>query len=152
MIALLLALAAQDLKEGATFDLGGRKATVKKIDMLPFVESDYTKRFKFDAFYNPKLKELREKYRLDEVVAPGKDEFDKMVLLLDWTHHQFKKFGRPSANPRGALEILKAGEDGHTFFAAHSADTLCSAPASLGWIDRTLSLRRHKDYPGAGAP
>jgi hypothetical protein len=152
MIALLLALAAQDLKEGATFDLGGRKATVKKIDMLPFVESDYTKRFKFDAFDNPKLKELREKYRLDEVVAPGKDEFDKMVLLLDWTHHQFKKFGRPSANPRGALEILKAVEDGHTFFCAHYADTLCSAAASLGWIDRTLSLRRHKDYPGAGAP
>jgi hypothetical protein len=151
-ILILLAILSQDLKEGATFDLGGRKATLKKMDALPLVESDYTKRFKFDSFDNPKLKELREKYKLDDVVAPGKDEFDKQVLLLDWTHRQFKKFGRPSANPKGALEILKAVEEGHTFFCAHYADTLCSAAASLGWVDRTLALRRHKDYPNAGSP
>ena len=149
---VLLALFAQDLKEGAVFDLGGRKATVKKADVLPFVESDYTKRFKFDSYDNPKLKELREKYKLDQVVAAGKDEFDKQVLLNDWVHVQFKKFGSPSANPKGALEILKGVEEGQTFFCAHYADTLCSAAASLGWVDRTLALRRHKDYPGAGAP
>jgi len=153
MITIILAaLLAQDVKEGAVFDLAGRKATVQKADLLPFVESDYTKRFKFDRFDNPKLKELREKYKLDAVIAPGKDEFDKQVLLLDWTHVQFKKFGTPSAHPKGALEILKAVEEGHTFFCAHYADTLCSAAASLGWVDRTLALRRHKDYPGAGAP
>jgi hypothetical protein len=149
---ILLALFAQDLKEGAVLDLGGRKVTVKKADVLPYVESDYTKRFKFDSYDNPKLKELREKYALDKVVAAGKDEFDKQVLLNDWTHAQFKKFGSPSANPKGALEILKGVEEGQTFFCAHYADTLCSAAASLGWVDRTLALRRHKDYPGAGAP
>lgn len=130
-------------------DLGGRKA---RIDALPLVESDYTRRFKFDAADNPKLKELREKYKLDEVVAPGKDEFDRQILLLDWTHRQFRKFGRPSANPRGALEILKNVEEGHTFFCAQYGATLVSAAASLGWVDRALSLRRHRDYPGAGSP
>src|SRR3989441_7998945 len=149
---ILVALLTQDLKEGAVFDLGGRKTTVKEADVLPFVESDYTKRFKFDSYDNPKLKELREKYKLDEVVAAGKDEFDKQVLLNDWVHAQFKKFGRPSANPKGALEILKCVEEGHTFFCAHYADTLCSAAASLGWVDRTLALRRHQDYPNAGSP
>ena len=149
---ILVALLAQDIKEGAGFDLGGRRATVKKADVLPFVESDYTKRFKFDSFDNPKLKELREKYKLEAVVAAGKDEFDKQLLLLDWTHFQFKKFGRPSANPKGALEILKCVEEGHTFFCAHYADTLVSAAASLGWVDRALALRRHRDYPGAGSP
>jgi hypothetical protein len=153
MITLILAaLLTQDLKEGAVLDLGGRKATVKRLDALPYVESDYTKRFKFDSFDNPKLKELREKYKLDEVVAAGKGEFDKQVLLLDWTHFQFKKFGSPSANPKGALEILKGVQEGHTFFCAHYADTLVSAAASLGWVDRALALRRHRDYPGAGAP
>jgi hypothetical protein len=153
MMTLLLALlAAQDLKEGAVADVGGLHATVRKIDALPYVESEYTRRFKFDAAENPKLKELREKYKLDEVVAPGKDEFDRQVLLLDWTHHQFKKFGRPTANPKGALEILKGVEEGQTFFCAHYGATYCSAAASLGWVDRTLALRRHKDYPGAGAP
>src|SRR3989442_11824771 len=89
--------AHESLKEGVVFDLGGRKATLKKLDTLPYVESEYTKRFRFDAYDNPKLKELRERYKLDEVIAPGKDEFDQQVLLMDWTHRQFKKFGRPSA-------------------------------------------------------
>jgi hypothetical protein len=38
-------------------------------------KNDYSKRFRYDSFDNPKLVELRQRYRLDEVVAPGKDEF-----------------------------------------------------------------------------
>ena len=72
------------------------------------MESEYTSRFRFDAAENPSCSELREKYRLDQVVAAGKDEFDQQIRLLDWTHHQFKKFGKPTADPRGALEILTA--------------------------------------------
>lgn len=151
MVVSLLALLAWT-QDPATLDVGGRKVAVKTLDALPFVESEYTKRFRFDSFDNPKLKELREKYRLDEVVAPGKDEFDRQILLLDWTHRQFKKFGRPSASPRGALEILKNVEEGHTFFCAQYGATFVSAAASLGWVDRALALRRHRDYPGAGSP
>ncbi len=143
---------AQELKEGSAIDAGGIKVVIKTLDALPYVDNDYTRRFKFDSFDNPKLKELREKYKLDEVVAGGKDEFDKQVLLLDWTHFRFKKFGSPTANPKGALEILKGVEEGQTFFCAHYGATYCSAAASLGWVDRTLALRRHRDYPGAGAP
>jgi len=71
------------LKQGDAVRLGGRRAVLTKLDSLPYVESDYTRRFRFDTCDNPKLKELRERYRLDEVVAPGKDEFDRQVLLLD---------------------------------------------------------------------
>ena len=151
-LLVLLSLVAQDLKEGSTLDLGGRKVVVRKLDVLPLVESEYSKRFTYDSSDNPKLRELREKYKLDEVVGPGKDEFDRQVHLLDWTHRQFKKFGRPSANPRGALEILRNVEEGHTFFCAQYGATLVSAAASLGWVDRALALRRHRDYPGAGSP
>jgi len=139
------------LKEGAVIELGGRKAALKKLDTLPYGESEYTKRFKFDAYDNPKLKELRERYKLDEVIAPGKDEFDQQVLLMDWTHRQFKKFGHPSANPRGALEILKDIEQGHTFFCAHYAKVLVSSAASLGWVDRELALRRHQGVAKGGS-
>ncbi len=142
---------AQDLKEGDAPDLGGRKATIRKLDAPPFVEGDYTKRFTFDAYENPKLEELRRTYGLAEVVAPGKDEFDRQVLLLDWVHHRFKKFGRPSSNPRGALEILKAVEEGHTFFCAQYGTTFVSAAASLGWVDRPLALRRHQGAAKGGS-
>jgi hypothetical protein len=144
-------LAPESLEEGVVFDLGAAKATLKKLDTLPYVESEYTKRFKFDAYDNPKLKELRERYKLDEVIAPGKDEFDRQVLLLDWTHRQFKKFGRPSANAKGALEILSEIEQGHTFFCAHYAKVFVSSAASLGWVDRELALRRHQGTAQGGS-
>ncbi len=142
--------AADPLKENATIKLNGRMATLLKLDTLPYVESEYTKRFKFDTYYNPKLKELRERYKLDEMIAPGKDEFDRQVLLMDWTHQQFKKFGRPSTNSQGALDILKAIDDGHSFFCKQYAEVLVSSAASLGWVDRPLALRRHQGAAKVG--
>jgi len=128
----------------AVFDLNGRKATVKTITTSPTVESDYAKRFKFDAATNPKLKQLREQYKLDEVIAPGKDEFEKQILLMDWVHHRFKKFGRPSTDARGVLDVLKAIDEGHRFFCTQYGQVMISCAASLGWVDRGLALRRHK--------
>ncbi|MCU0917791.1 MAG: transglutaminase-like domain-containing protein, partial [Planctomycetes bacterium] len=147
-------LAAADLSSlqvGASVPLGTVTATVQRLDTLPFVQSEFTKRFRFDSFDNPKLKELRERYRLDAVVAPGKDEFERQVLLLDWVHHRFQKFGRPSTEARGALEILRAIDEGHAFFCSHYAHVFVSAAASLGWIDRELALRRHQDSPQGGS-
>src|SRR6188508_2207492 len=83
---------SQSLRVGDTFTSGGVRCVVTSLDSLPYVESDYTRRFKFDAYDNPNLKQLRQQYRLDEVVAAGKDEFDRQLLLLDWVNHRFKKF------------------------------------------------------------
>ena len=139
------------LKEGVTVELGGHSATINKLDALPCVESEYTRRFRFDSVNNRKLQELRQRYQLDAVVAPGQDEFDRQVRLLDWVHHRFKKFGRPSIEAKGALEILKAIDEGHSFFCSQYAHVFVSAAASLGWIDRELALRRHQDKPGGGS-
>lgn len=153
-LAALLFLApaapAAPLKQGDAIALGGRRYVVTKLDTLPFVENDYSKRFTFDRFDNPKLKDLRERYRLDEVVAPGKDEFDRQVLLLDWVNHRFKKFGTPTSKARGAADVLKAIDEGNTFFCSHYGDVFVSAAASLGWVDRPLALRR-PDGVGSGS-
>jgi hypothetical protein len=138
-------------QSGATILLGERTVTIQRCDALPYVESEFTRRFRFDSFGNPKLAELRERYRLDAVVGPGRDEFERQVLLLDWVHHRFKKFGRPSCQAKGALEILQAIDEGHTFFCAHYAHVFVSTAASLGWIDRELALRRHRDPPEGGS-
>lgn len=124
---------------------------IRALDTLRYVESEYTRRFRFDTFANPKLKELREQYELDTVVAPGRDEFERQILLLDWVHHQFKKFGPASAKANGALEILKAIREGHTFNCSQYAQVFVSAAASLGWVDRELALRRHQDPPNGGS-
>jgi hypothetical protein len=148
--ALCARATAEPWREGDVIDLGGRTATLKSFDTLPYVESDYTRRFKFDSCENSKLKELRTCYKLDEVVAPGKDEFDRQVLLMDWTHQQFKKFGQPSTNANGALEILKAIDEGNTFFCSQYAQLFVSSSASLGWVDRPLALRRHRGVAKVG--
>ncbi len=132
------------LKEGATFQLGPRRATLAKLDSLPHAETEYTRRFKFDSFDNPKLAELRTRHALDQVVAPGKDEFDRQVLLMDWTHNRFTKFGRPTTTSRGALEVLDAVREDKPFFCTQYAQVMVSAAASLGWVDRALALRRHQ--------
>jgi hypothetical protein len=142
--------AERPLVQGATVSLNGRTCTVTRLETLPYVESEYTKRFKFDTYDNPKLKELRERYRLDDVVAAGKDEFERQVLLLDWVNHRLKKFGRPSSPARGALDILAATDAGNSFFCAHYGDVMVSAAASLGWVDRSLALRR-PDRLGEGS-
>src|SRR5256885_17081480 len=117
VLAALTALAAAPpLKEGDRFQIGAKQALLSKLDALPVVENEFSKRFKWDSFENPKLKALREQYHLDEVVAPGKDEFEKQLLLLDWVNHRFKKFGKPSSSARGALDIINAIDDGNTFF------------------------------------
>lgn len=141
---------SKSLKKGDAFESGGRTGRIHRLETLPQVESDYTKRFRFDSFDNPKLKALRERYRLEEVVAAGKDEFERQVLLMDWTHRQFKKFGRPSTNCHGAIAILNAIGEGHTFFCAQYEEVLVSAAASLGWVDRPLALRRHQGVNKVG--
>jgi hypothetical protein len=138
------------VKEGESIDLGERKAVLQKLDSLPFVESEYAQRFTFDSYENPKLKELRERYHLDGVTAAGMDEFSKQVLLNDWVHRQFKKFGHPSTDAKGALDILEAIDRGHTFFCAQYAQLLVSCAASLGWVDRPIALRRHQGVAKVG--
>lgn len=139
------------LTSGATIQWGDRSATLTKLDDLPYVDSEFTRRFKFDSAANPKLAELRRRYELDAVVAPGHDEFDRQVRLLDWVHHQFKRFGRPAREPRGALEILEGIEQGKAYFCSQYAHLFVSAAASLGWVDRELALRRHRDPPHGGS-
>jgi non-heme chloroperoxidase len=138
------------LRQGDRFPFNGGTATMTRLDTLPFVENDWTKRFRFDTAANPKLKELRERYKLEDVIAPGRDEFDKQVLLMDWVHRQFKKFGRPSTAAKGALDILSGIDRGDTFFCSHYAHVLVSSAASLGWVDRELALRRHQGAAKVG--
>ena len=140
---------AHALKQGEDVTLGTHRVVISQLDCLPYVQSAYTQRFRFDSYDNPKLKELRERYHLDEVVAPGKSEFDRQVLLLDWVNHRLPKFGKPSSPARGAMQILQAADQGHTFFCTHYGEVLVSAAASLGWIDRALALRR-PDQAGRG--
>ena len=114
------------LSNESRFQINGRTATISKVDTLPFVDSEYSRLFKFDSADNPKLKELRDRYKLDEVITSTTNEFDQQVLLMDWVHNRFRKFGQPTKQTRGALDILQ-GID-------HGERRLVRAPPSSGEV------------------
>jgi hypothetical protein len=142
--------AGDEVAVGQEFQLRGQTFTLTRLVTLPYVESEYTRRFRFDSWKNPKLNELREQHRLDEVISRGIEEFDRQILLNDWTHRQFRKFGQPSTAAQGALQILSAIEAGHTFFCSQYAEVFVSAAASVGWVSRPLALRRHRGAAKVG--
>lgn len=142
--------AAESLTVGSVVKSTSGTLRLTRLSTLPYVDSEYTRRFTFDSFQNPKLRELRERYQLEKVVAPGRDEFDRQVLLMDWVHQQFKRFGRPTAESHGALAILDGIAAGNAYFCAQYEEVLVSTAASLGWVDRPLALRRHQGVAKVG--
>ena len=149
-LALFGSLAGDEVVVGQPFPLQGQTFTLRRLVTLPYVESEYTDRFHFDSWENPKLDELRRRHRLHEVIAREANEFDQQVAPNDWTHRQFQKFGQPSTAAQGALQILSATEAGHTFFCSQYAEVLVSAAASVGWVSRPLALRRHRGVAEVG--
>jgi hypothetical protein len=75
------------------------------------VEDETIRRSPFRFYYQPhdepRLGQLRKKYRLDEVVAGATCEFEQMVRLRSWCRSQFRrKDYQPCTNNFDALEIL----------------------------------------------
>lgn len=76
------------------------------------IENGRVRKNKFDFGYQtydePGLAALRKEYKLDQVVAPAKTEFEAMVLLRNWTRSQFRRFDyQPSMRNFDAFQILR---------------------------------------------
>ena len=130
---------------GTIVRMDGAEVLVKAMDVLPFVKNEFSDRYKFDCFSEESLKTLRKQEKLDEVVAAGKTEFDKQVLLLDWVHKRIKHFGSPPKNaPRDALGILKGVDANQTFNCGYYAEVLRAALLSMGYVARDIGLKGAK--------
>ena len=137
-------------KAGDTVKLAGGEAVVRAMDVLPLVRNEFSDRFKFDCFGEKSLQTLRKQEKLDEVAAPGKTEFEKQVLLMDWAHKRIKHFGPPPENaPEDALGILKGVDANQTFNCGYIAEVLREALMSMGYVSRQIGLKgAHGDGNG----
>src|SRR5262249_27756983 len=64
-------------------------------------------RFQYQTYEEPRLHELRRKYRLDEVTAQATDEFGALVRLRNWTRSRFRRRDyQPFMKNFDALEVL----------------------------------------------
>ncbi len=94
---------------------------------------------------HPRLQLLRKRERLDEVIAPGKTQFEKQVLLRKWARRQWEpgseNFYYP---PWDALEILDlARKRGNRAFCAQYAIVYLQALLSVGCHARYIDLPGH---------
>jgi len=95
--------------------------------------------YKWESFTQSQVLELKEKYKLSEVVASGKDEFNKQLLLKDWVHKTLPLGYNLKRDYYNALEILEDAKDGQ-FYCSHYALTFIQTGVALGWYTRKLGV------------
>lgn len=95
-----------------------------------------------DHWRHPRLLELRQREKIDEVVAPGGTQFEKIVLLRRWARRQWDSGPQPFYYPAwDALEILDlARRRGNKAFCAQYAVLFLQSARSLGLHARYLDL------------
>jgi hypothetical protein len=95
-----------------------------------------------DPWQHPRLSRLRRDEKLDEVVAPGRTQFEKIVLLRAWARRQWDSGPRPFYYPAwDALEILDlARRRNNKAFCAQYAVLFLQSARSLGLHARYLDL------------
>jgi hypothetical protein len=104
--------------------------------------SSYTLRE--DDFDHPRLQQLRSRERLDEVIAPGRTQFEKIVRLRAWVRSQWEAAGSFYYPPWDAVEILDlARKHDNRGFCAQYAVVFLQACQSLGIHARYVDLPGH---------
>lgn len=120
-------------------------APLRSIQLLPLKNgrigtTSYT--MSEDPWQHPRLRRLRQREKLDEVVAPGKTEFEKIVLLRRWARRQWEAGPAPFYYPAwDALEILDLARNHHNrAFCAQYAVLFLQACRSMGLHARYLDM------------
>lgn len=128
-----------------------RRLRVAASDNRPIVRTSIP--FEYEPLDHPRLKMLREKYKLDEVVAGTRTELELIGRLAAWSARQWDKGhlgeGYP---PWDSLEILSQHTDGRpvggfcqqynvVFLQACESFGLCGRAVSIGPGDSGLPIR-----------
>ena len=140
------ALAADPaLKQGNRVTLDGRYASLVALDTLPYdANNKLLPHYQFDKYGDAELEKLRRDNHLDDVVAPGSNEFEKQLLLMEWVHQQIE-YGDPDTHGkvRDPLELLNLSRKGTVLYCECFASLYISSSASLGWVARPIDIPTH---------
>jgi hypothetical protein len=97
---------------------------------------------------SPRLKLLRERYKLDEVIAPGKTELEQLMLLRYWVRNQWHtawgNHPQPWMPPWDAHIILESKDQPDCLtMCTHYAAVFTQCCLALGWNARHCILDHH---------
>jgi len=89
-----------------------------------------------------KLAFLRTNWKLDTIVAPGKTEMEKYLLLRNWVRLQWPHNEGNCARPWDAINILNAPAGDHGM-CVHYGVTYTQCALALGYNARQIILNNH---------
>lgn len=99
----------------------------------------------FEDYYNPRLKRLRDEYRLDRVVADEPNEFRRLLKLRNWVHQRWQ-FDFNQEFKGDAFAILEKAKTGCGFNCAHAMTVQHAVMSSMGYVSRYVYVdRNHED-------
>lgn len=100
--------------------------------------------FEYEPFDHPSLRQLREQFRLDDVVRGAKTELETITRLAVWASQQFRHGGHLKTlyPPWNALEILRPHDDGTPIggFCQQFNLVFLQACESFGIAGRAVSI------------
>ena len=130
-----------DIAIGSEFKLNGETRLIcLGLDNDKVIRSRYP--FFYEKYENSDLQRLRKLYRLDEVIASGQNEFEKILLLNEWLVEHVP-FGSPPPIRPQALHVLNYGLTGQTFFCTYLSFTLMQMYSSVGFTARKITTVGH---------
>ncbi len=88
------------------------------------------------------LRELRERYELDDVISGGRTEFERMLLLREWVRNRWDHGWTREPEARNALEILEAAERGSDFNCGYYSITMMQSLMALGFVARRAGIAK----------
>lgn len=117
------------------------KDKVKVISVKNFTLSKFAKNFQYEDFTEPKLKFLRQRYKLDKLILSSNEELDKFIILRDWLNRIIHRGNPEMMNYNfDSLDILSRAENGETFFCSGYSVAFVQCALSLGFNARYVGL------------
>ena len=114
-------------------------ATLNEFDNQWIVRSSYGYTFQPPS---AKLERLRKQFKLDEVVAAGKTDMERLILLRNWVRRQWPHNEGSCARPWDAIDILSAPKGDHGM-CVHFAVAYTQCALALGFNARQVILKNH---------
>ncbi len=131
----------KNLEMGGKFTLqDGTDITCLGMDNPAVIRSAYP--FFYEKYDNPDLQRLRKQYSLQEIIAPGKNDFEQILLLNEWLVNHVPFGSPPPIMPQG-LHVLHHGLNGQTFYCTFMSFTLMQMYSSLGFTARKITSVGH---------
>ena len=97
--------------------------------------------YQWENLEHPQLTILRDEFQLESVVAEGKAEYEKQLLLKEWLHCIIPQ-GKPERDYYNfsAIEILRDAKAARTMWCTQFVFAYLQCAQALGWQARKLSV------------